>query len=101
MAERQAGQQSPRRVTRSTAATTVAAGAPHAATATGAESSRTTASVPATTHAAPVAGAGSSQTAATAPAKRPREASPPPPRAGRAPDFDFSAFSSDEEEEEE
>ena len=101
VAEWQEGQQSPRRVTRSTAANTIAAGAPHAATATGAGSSWTTASVPAAAHAAPAAGAGSSQTTATAPAKRPREASPPPPCAGRAPDFDFSAFSSDEEEGEE
>ena len=45
--------------------------------------------------------AGASQPAAPEPAKRPREPSPPAPRAGAAEaGFDFSALSSDEEEEE-
>ena len=101
VAERQAGQQSLRRVTRSTAANTVAAGAPHVAMATGAGSSRTTASAPTASHAATATGAGSSQTTATVPAKRPRETTPPSLRARREPDFDFSVFSSDKEEEEE
>ena len=100
VAERQASQQSLRRVTCSTAASTVAAGAPHAAAETGAGSTWTTASAPTASHAAAAAGAGSSQTTATIPAKRPRETTPPPPRVGRETDFDFSAFSSDEEEEE-
>src|SRR4051812_21493342 len=73
---------------------------PHAAAATGAGSSRTAASAPAASHAAAATGAGSSQTTVTAPAKRPREPTPPPPRAGGGPGFDFSALSSDEEEEE-
>ena len=79
VAERQASQQSPRRVTHSTAASTVAARSPHAATATGAGPSRTT---------------------AAAPAKWPRETTPPPCRAEGGPDFDLSVLSSDEEEEE-
>src|SRR4051812_13510238 len=99
IAERQTSRQSPRRVTRSTAASSVAAEAPHAAAATGAGSSQTAASAPAASHAAAAAGAGSSQTTVTAPAKRPREPTPPPPRAGGEPGFDFSALSSDEEEE--
>ena len=76
---RQTSQQPPCRATRSTAASTVAAGAPHAAAATGAGSSRST---------------------ATAPAKRTREPTPLPRRTGGEPDFDLSALSSDEEEEE-
>ena len=76
---RQTSQQPPCSATRSTAASTVAAGAPHAAVATGAGSSRST---------------------ATAPAKRTREPTPPPRRTGGEPDFDLSALSSDEEEEE-
>ena len=79
VAGRQTSQQPPCRATRSTAASTVAAGAPHAAAATGAGSSRST---------------------ATAPAKRTREPTPPPRRTGGEPDFDLSALSSDEEEEE-
>ena len=79
VAGRQPGQQPPSRATRSTAASNVAAGAPHAAAATGAGSSRAT---------------------ATAPAKRARDPTPPPRRTGREPDFDLSALSSDEEEEE-
>ena len=79
VAGRRASQQSPCRATRSTAASTVAAGAPHAAAATGAGSSRST---------------------ATAPAKRTREPTPPPRRTGGEPDFDLSALSSDKEEEE-
>jgi hypothetical protein len=83
VAKRQEDQQPPRRTTRSTAARTGAAGAPHTTTATG---------------------AGSSKTAAAAPAKRQRGPTPPPPprteTRARA-DFDFSAFSSGEEEEEE
>ena len=79
IAGRQTGQQPPRRGMRSTVASTVAVGAPHAATATGEGPSRTTAS---------------------APAKRLREPTPPPCRAEGGPDFDLSALSSDEEEEE-
>ena len=79
VAGRQTGQQPSCRATRSTAASTVAAGAPHAAAATGAGSSRST---------------------ATAPAKRAREPPPPPRRTGGEPDFDLSVLSSDEEEEE-
>ena len=79
VAGRQPGQQPPSRATRSTAASNVAAGAPHAAAATGAGSSRAT---------------------ATAPAKRARDPTPPPRRTGGEPDFDLSALSSDEEEEE-
>ena len=79
IAGRQTGQQPPSRTTRSTATSTVAAGAPHAAAATGAGSSRST---------------------ATAPAKRAREPTPLPRRTGGEPDFDLSALSSDEEEEE-
>ena len=44
-------------------------------------------------------GAGSSRATATAPAKRARDPTPPPRRT-RGPDFDLSALSSDEEEEE-
>ena len=79
IAGQQTGQQPPSRATRSTAASNVAAGAPHAAAATGAGSSRAT---------------------ATAPAKRARDPTPPPRRTGREPNFDLSALSSDEEEEE-
>ena len=79
VAGRQTGQPPPRCATRFTVASTVAAGAPHAAAATGAGPSRTTAS---------------------APAKRLREPTPPPCRAEGGPDFDLSALSSDEEEEE-
>ena len=79
VAGRQPGQQPPSRATRSTAASHVAAGAPHAAAATGAGSSRAT---------------------ATAPAKRARDPTPPPCRTRVEPDFDLSALSSDEEEEE-
>ena len=78
-AGRHPGQQPPSRATRSTAASNVAAGAPHATAATGAGSSRAT---------------------ATAPAKRARDPTPPPRRTGGGPDFDLSALSSDEEEEE-
>ena len=70
VAGRQTSQQPPCRATRSTAASTIAAGA------------------------------GSSRSIATAPAKRTREPTPPPPRTGGEPDFDLSALSSDEEEEE-
>ena len=79
VAGRQTGQQPPRHAMRSTVASTVAAGAPHAAAATGAGPSRTTAS---------------------APAKRLREPTPPPRCAEGGQDFDLSALSSDEEEEE-
>ena len=79
VAGRQPGQQPPSRATRSTAASNVAVGAPHATVATG---------------------AGSSRAMATAPAKRARDPNPPPHRTGGEPDFDLSALSSDEEEEE-
>ena len=78
-AGRQPGQQPPSRATRSTAASHVAAGAPHAAAATGAGSFRVT---------------------ATTPAKRARDPTPPPRRTRGEPDFDLSTLSSDEEEEE-
>ena len=78
-AGRQPAPQPPSRATRSTAASNVVAGAPHATAATG---------------------AGSSQATATAPAKRARDPTPPPRRTGGEPDFDLSALSSDEEEEE-
>ena len=51
-------------------------------------------------HAIAATGAGSSQATATAPAKRARDPTPPPRRTGGGPDFDLSALSSDEEEEE-
>src|SRR4051812_22813683 len=79
VAERRASQPPPLRTTRSTVASSVAAGTPRAATATR---------------------AGSSRPAAPALAKRPRDPTPPPPHAGGGPGFDFSALSSDEEEEE-
>jgi len=79
VAGRQQGQQPPSCATRSTAASNVAAGAPHTAAATGAGSSRAT---------------------ATAPATRARDPNPLPRRTRGEPDFDLSALSSDEEEEE-
>ena len=50
--------------------------------------------------AAAATGAGSSRSATTAPAKRAREPTPPPRRTGGEPDFDLSALSSDDKEEE-